>query len=69
MLIDSTELESEERLAAVRTYNDSESLREPRLVADVEKLIVARENKSDSFRKAILAADVERVIVAHEYKN
>ena len=47
LLIES-ELESEVRLAAVRTENESESLREARLAADVERVIVGRENKSDT---------------------
>ena len=47
MLIES-ELGSEVRLAAVRTENESESLREARLAADVERVIVAHENKSDT---------------------
>ena len=39
--------------------NESKSLREARLSADVERLIVARENESESLRKARLAADEE----------
>ena len=38
---------------------ESESLREARLAADVNRAIVARENESESLREAILAADVE----------
>ena len=45
-----SELESEARLAAVRTENESESLRGARLAADVERLIVDRENESESLR-------------------
>ena len=47
LLIES-ELECEARLAAVRTENESESLREARLAADVERVIVGHENKSDT---------------------
>ena len=43
-------MESEARLAAVRTENKSESLREARLAADVERVIVARDNKIESLR-------------------
>ena len=43
LLIES-ELECEARLTAVRTENESESLREARLAADVERVIVGREN-------------------------
>ena len=43
-------LESDARLAAVRTENESESLREARLAANVERVIVGRENKSESLR-------------------
>ena len=38
--------------------NESESLREARLAADVNRVIFARENESESLREA-LAADVE----------
>ena len=41
-------------------------MREARLAAEAEKVIVARENKSKSLHEAILAADVERVIVARD---
>ena len=43
--------------------NESESLREARLAADIERVIVDRENDCDSLRKARLAADVERVLL------
>ena len=49
MLIES-ELENEARMAAVRTDNESESLREAKLAASVKRVIVARENKSKSLR-------------------
>ena len=49
MLIEG-ELESEARLAAVSIEYESESLHEARLVADVERVIVARENKIESLR-------------------
>ena len=49
----------------VARKNESESLREARLVADVKRVIVAHEIKSESLREARLADDVERVIVAH----
>ena len=39
--------------------NESESLREARLAANVNRVIIARENESESLREAILAADVE----------
>ena len=45
LLIES-ELESEARLAAVITENESESLREARLAANVERVSVSRENES-----------------------
>ena len=38
--------------------NESESLREARLAADVERVIVAHESESESLREARLAADV-----------
>ena len=41
-------------------------MREARLAADVEILIVAHKNESESLRKARLAADVERVIIARK---
>ena len=37
-----------EWLAAVRTENESESLCEARLVADLERVIVVRDNESES---------------------
>ena len=42
-------IESEARLAAMR------------LVANVERVIVARENESESLQEAILAVDVELI--------
>ena len=38
--------------------NESESLCEARLAADVERVIVTRKNESESLREARLAADV-----------
>ena len=69
ILLIESELESEARLAAVRTENESKSLREARLAADVERVIVSRDNESESLRDARLAADVERVIVARENES
>ena len=43
----------------VSRENESESLREAILAADVEIVIVARGNESESLRKARLAADIE----------
>ena len=51
LLIES-ELESEARLSAVRTENESESSREATLAADVKRVIVTRDNESESFREA-----------------
>ena len=59
-------MESEARLAAVRTENESESLHEARLAADVERVIVSRENKNGS-RSA--ADAVKIVVVARENKS
>ena len=42
----------------VARENESESLREARLAADVEIVIVACERESESLREARLAADV-----------
>ena len=58
ILLIESELECEAKLAAVRTENESESLREARLAADVERVIVARGSESESMREARLAADV-----------
>ena len=44
--------------------NESESLLESRLAADVNRVIVARDNESESLREAISADDVERLIKA-----
>ena len=41
----------------VRNENESESMREARFAAGVERVIFAHENKSESFREAILAAN------------
>ena len=45
----------------VARENESESLREARLVADVERVIFAHENERESYslREARLVADVE----------
>ena len=58
LIVIASELKSEARLAALRTENVGESLREPRLTADVEWVIVARKNESESLHEARLAADV-----------
>ena len=42
----------------VSCKNESESLREKRLAAHLDRVIVARENDSESLREARLAADV-----------
>ena len=44
-------------------------MREARLAADVEKVIVACENERESLRGAILAAAVEGVFDAHDNKS
>ena len=46
-------IENEAILADVRTENESESLREAKLSAVVERVIVGRKNKSGSLREAI----------------
>ena len=41
----------------VARENESESMREARLAAGVERVIFAYKNESESFREAILAAN------------
>ena len=43
----------------VACENESGSLREAKLAADVERVIFAHDNKSESFREAKLATNVE----------
>ena len=42
-----SELESEAKLAAVRTEDEIESLYQARLAADVERVIVSHKNESE----------------------
>ena len=44
----------------VARENESETLREARLAADIERVIVARKNESESLLEARLVADVEK---------
>ena len=67
MLIEG-EFEIVARLAAVRTENESESLHDSRLTADVESDCGPVRMKV-ILREAILAADVDRVIVARENES
>ena len=44
----------------VARENESETLRQARLAADIERVIVARKNENESLLEARLAANVER---------